>query len=375
MKKKLIATLLSLGLAALMITGCGSGDTGNTKKSAGKPAGKQVTQTVLKKKDGHYVYNVDNIKEASYKINTSAKSATLKTPGYGEAIQYFADEVTKRSKGKIKMQVYTDAQLGGSADEMIGGVTTGAFEFITLNQGSWGDYTDGFMPFNMPFLFANKEQAYKFMDNGMAEKIRNRIIEQTGVRVLCFYDMGFRELTNNRGPIKKAADLKGLKMRTQSDPYQIATFEALGTAVTPVSYAELYSALQQGLVDAQENPLSNIVLQKYYEVQKYLTLTGHNYTLTTMACSEDMWNSWNDDTKALMMDVAEDAMKLCRKGLDKSVAQDLATLKGKMEVYTPTEAERKTFVDAAAPVYDKIKAAIGEEKYNEIMKAAEAAKK
>lgn len=116
------------------------------------------------------------------------------------------------------MELYLDAQLGGSADEMIGGCTTGAFEFITLNQGSWGEYTDAFMPFNMPFLFDNNQVAYEFMDGEQGKAIRDKIIEDVGVRVLCFYDMGFRHFTNNKKPVKSAADIKGLKVRTQADP-------------------------------------------------------------------------------------------------------------------------------------------------------------
>ena len=109
------------------------------------------------------------------------------------------------------------------------------------------------------------------------------------MRVLCFYDMGYRHLTNDKRTVKTADDIKGLKVRTQADPYQMAPFEAMGSSVTTTAYSELFSALQQGLVDAKENPLSNIVINKYYEVQDYMTLTGHTYSLTSMAVSEDVW--------------------------------------------------------------------------------------
>ncbi|MCI2106055.1 MAG: TRAP transporter substrate-binding protein [Intestinimonas sp.] len=372
--KKMTALALATAMAFTLLSGCGGDSSGSDNSAATVSPSGSAAPTESSAGSSSGSYNVDNLSEATYKVNTSAKAATLQTPGYGEAIQYFCDQVKERSGGKINMEIYTDAQLGGSADEMISGVTTGAFEFITLNQGSWGDYTDAFMPFNLPFLFSDFNQAYKFMDNGMADTITDNIAQDTGVHVLCYFDMGFRDLTNNRGEIKTASDMKGLKMRTQSDPYQIATFEALGTNVTTVSYSELYSALQQGLVDAQENPLSNIVLQKYYEVQKYLTLTNHTYTLTTMACSEDMWNSWNTDTQNLFKEVAADATTLCRKGLETSVQTDLDTLKSKMDVYQPTDEELQTFKDAAAPVYDKIKDAMGQSRYNQIVSAAEAAK-
>lgn len=371
--KKLIPLALAMALT-LNLTGCietpETEATATTTTTTTESATTESTTTST----SSGAYDVANLPEVVYKVNTSAKAATLETPGYGEAIQYFCDEIYARSEGKITMQIFTDAQLGGTTDEMIGGVTTGAFEFITLNQGSWGDYTDAFMPFNLPFLFPDFQTAYNFMDNGFDDIIAEKIADDVGVRVLAYYDMGFRHLTNDRGVVKTADDLAGLKLRTQTDPYQIATFEELGASVTTVAYSELYSALQQGLVDSQENPLSNIVLQQYYEVQDYLTLTAHNYTLTTMACSEEMWDSWNDDTKALFMEVADDSRDLCRVGLEESVDLDLAVLEAEMDVYQPTNEELQTFADGSAGVYDTVKDAIGEERYNEIIEAVAAAK-
>ena len=250
---------------------------------------------------------------------------------------------------------------------MIGGCQTGAFEFITLNQGSWGGYTDAFMPFNFPFLFPNEEVAFAFMDGEQGDYITQKIIDDTGIRVLCYYDMGFRHLTTKNTPVHTAADMQGLKLRTQNDPYQIAAMEALGAAVTTVAYSELFSALQQGLVDAQENPLSNIVVNKYYEVQNYLTLTGHTYTLTTMAINEDVFQSFSPDLQALMLEVAEDATELCREGLLSQEQVYLEELEQHMEIYEPTEEEKATFKEKASTTWPTIEEEIGSERYNAII--------
>ena len=369
MKKQMMVKVTAMAMAAaMMMTACG-GKTAPAQSSAetAAPADTAADTASSDGAESSGSYNVDNIEEVTYKVSTSAKSSTLDIPGYGAGIKYFCDEVEKRSNGKVKMELYLDAQLGGSADEMIGGCTTGAFEFITLNQGSWGEYTDAFMPFNMPFLFDNNQVAYEFMDGEQGKAIRDKIIEDVGVRVLCFYDMGFRHFTNNKKPVKSAADIKGLKVRTQADPYQMAPFEAMGASVTTVAYSELFSALQQGLVDAEENPLSNIVINKYYEVQDYLTLTGHTYSLTTMAVSEDVWESMSPDLQALMEEVAKDAVDLCREGLEESESKDLETLKGVMEVYEPTEEEKESFKEACAPCYEDINKSIGDDRYNAIM--------
>lgn len=362
-RNRIIALALATILLVGMMSGCGSKPAAEPEK----PANTETTTPAAPATPSDGSYNVDNIETLNLKVNTSAKASTLELPGYGAGIKYFCDEVEKRSNGKVKLQLFLDAQLGGSADEMIGGCQTGAFEFITLNQGSWGGYTDGFMPFNFPFLFPNEEVAFAFMDGEQGDIITQKILEDTGIRVLVYYDMGFRHMTNDRAPIHNADDVKGLKLRTQNDPYQIAAMEALGASVTPVAYSELFSALQQGLVEAQENPLSNIVVNKYYEVQKYLTLTGHTYTLTTMAVSEDVWQSFSPDLQNLMMEVAADATKMCREGLQSQEEVYLAELSEKMEVYDPTPEEKATFQEKASTTWPAIEEKIGAEWYNQII--------
>lgn len=360
--RKVLALTVSAAMMIGMLSSCGGSADGGSQNDEGSDVSEPAQ---VGTSDG--TYNVDNIETLTLKVNTSASASTLELPGYGQGIKYFCDEVEKRSNGKVTVEVYTDAQLGGSADEMIGGCQTGAFEFITLNQGSWGGYTDAFMPFNFPFLFPNEEVAFAFMDGEQGDYITQKIIDDTGIRVLCYYDMGFRHLTTKNTPVHTADDMVGLKLRTQNDPYQIAAMEALGAAVTTVAYSELFSALQQGLVDAQENPLSNIVVNKYYEVQNYLTLTGHTYTLTTMAINEDVFQSFSPDLQALMLEVAEDATQLCREGLLSQEEVYLEELKQHMEVYEPTEEEKATFQEKASTTWPSIEEEIGSERYNAII--------
>ena len=360
--RKVLALTVSAAMMIGMLSSCGGSADGGSQNDEGSDVSEPAQ---VGTSDG--TYNVDNIETLTLKVNTSASASTLELPGYGQGIKYFCDEVEKRSNGKVTVEVYTDAQLGGSADEMIGGCQTGAFEFITLNQGSWGGYTDAFMPFNFPFLFPNEEVAFAFMDGEQGDYITQKIIDDTGIRVLCYYDMGFRQLTTRNTPVHTADDMVGLKLRTQNDPYQIAAMEALGAAVTTVAYSELFSALQQGLVDAQENPLSNIVVNKYYEVQNYLTLTGHTYTLTTMAINEDVFQSFSPDLQALMLEVAEDATQLCREGLLSQEEVYLEELKQHMEVYEPTEEEKATFQEKASTTWPSIEEEIGSERYNAII--------
>ena len=361
--RKVLALTVSAAMMIGVLSSCGGSADGGSKSNDG---GEVSEPAQVGTSDG--TYNVDNMETLNLKICTSMKSSAADTPGYCQATTFFADEITKRSNGKVTVTVYPDGQLGSSGDEMVTGCTTGAFEFCTMGNGAFGEFTDAWMDFNLPFLFSSQDEVDAYLDGPRGEAINQQVIDDVGMRVLCFFDIGFRQTTSNR-PIHTAADFKGLKIRTQSDPYQMATFEAMGASVTTTSLSELFSALQQGVCDAQENPTINIIQQKFYEVQDYVTLTAHNYGVTTMMVSEDAFQSWSPDVQNLILEVAEEAQQLCRDGLRDSVEDDLAFLEQECTVYAPTEEEMQTFKDATISVYDMVREAIGDDRYNEIMAA------
>ena len=152
-----------------------------------------------------------------------------------------------------------------------------------------------------------------------------------------------------------------------SDPYQIATFESLGCAVTSVPYSELFSALQQGLVRAQENPLENIIVQKFSEVQDNLTLTGHSYSLTTININNDLFESFSTDLQNLILEVSSETQSFCREGMMSQQESYRKQLEPLIDIYEPTAEELVTFKDMTAPVWEDIRADIGDEWYNAIV--------
>lgn len=366
-RNRIVSLTLCAALMAGILAGCGGDDkkpSAETKAPENPPAQQTTTGT----QSGDHNYNVDNMETLNLKICTSMKSAAKDTPGYCQATTFFADEITKRSGGKVTVTIYPDGQLGSSGDEMVSGATTGAFEFCTMGNGAFGEFTDAWMDFNLPFLFNSADEVDAYVDGPRGDAIRQQVIDDVGLRVLCYYDIGFRQTTSNK-PIHSAADFKGLKIRTQSDIYQMAAFEAMGASTLSLSLSELFSALQQGVCDAQENPTINIIQQKFYEVQKYVTLTAHNFGLTTMCVSEDAFQSWSPDVQNLVLEVAAESTELCRQGLRSTTQEDIDFLKTVCEVYEPNEEEMQTFRDATKPVYDQVKEAVGEERYNEIMDA------
>lgn len=360
--KKIFALILALAMTLTLLSSCGSsGGAAAASSSKAPSASSGATST----SDGSY--NVDNMETLNLKVCTSMKTAAADTPGYCQALTYFAKEVTSRSNGKVTVTVYPDGQLGSSGDEMVTGATTGAFDFCTMGNGAFGEFTDAWMDFNLPFLFNTQEEADAYEDGARGDAIRQKVIDDVGLKVLCIYDIGFRQTTSNK-PIHSVNDFKGLKIRTQSDKYQMACFEAMGASTMSVSLSELFSALQQGVCDAQENPTINIIQQKFYEVQDYITLTKHNFGVTTLCVNNDSFESWSPDVQNLILEVASESTDLCRTGLASSVEDDLTFLRGKVkEVYEPTDEEMQGFKDATASVYDQVKTAIGDERYNAIM--------
>jgi tripartite ATP-independent transporter DctP family solute receptor len=169
--------------------------------------------------------------------------------------------------------------------------------------------------------------------------------------VLGYWDNGIRQMSNSKRPLKVPADVKGLKMRTPPDPMTVDIMQALGADPQQIKFAELYVALQQGVVDGQENPLTNIASSKIYEVQKYISMTGHKYESTPFLIGKRAWDKLSDADKALFKEAAAEATALQRK-LNKEQDEKLAgELKGKGVEFNTVD--RKAFVDATKPVYDK----------------------
>jgi len=294
----------------------------------------------------------------------TADFANQNPAAYG--IEVFMKEVEKRSNGKFKVKLFADSMLASRGEEIITGLQMGAFDFTNLALGSWGDYTKAFMPFNMPYLFLDSKIVYDFLDGDMGKEMRKRLLNDTGVMNISWLDVGYRNLTNNVRQVKTPADIAGLKIRTMADPYQIKGMEALGASVTPLSYSELFTALQQGLVDGQENPIANIYSGKFFEVQKYLTLTGHVWTLTSINISKNRFDSFSKEDQAIILEAGRAATLASRAKLVEKEGEMLAQLKKTMEVYKPTKEELKKFQEKTKPLWGDIEKEIGPDYFNEI---------
>jgi tripartite ATP-independent transporter DctP family solute receptor len=244
-----------------------------------------------------------------------------------EAAVKFADVLKARTAGRIEVQVAPSAQLGDDA-AMLTALRTGALDMSANSQGAVANAVPEYAAFGMPFLFEGLPQAWKLLDGPLGKELAERSAEK-GLVVLGYWDNGIRHMSNSKKPLLKPEDLKGLKMRTPPDAVTVDIMQALGAEAQQIKFAELYVALQQGVVDGQENPLMNIHASKLYEVQKFISLTGHKYEMTPFLMSKRSWDKLSDADRKAVQEAAAEATALQRKMSQESDEKLVADLKAK----------------------------------------------
>ena len=266
-----------------------------------------------------------------------------------EASVRFAEVVKARSNGRIEVQVAPSAQLGDDA-AMVTALRTGALDISANSQGAVANAVPEYAAFGMPFLFTSPAAAFRLLDGPLGKELAERSADK-GMVLLGTWDNGIRHMTNSRRPITKVEDMKGLKMRVPPDATLVDIMKSLGAESQQIKFAELYVALQQGVVDGQENPLANIHASKLYEVQKHLALTNHQFQMTPLLMSKRTWDKLSEADKRIVQEAAAEATVLQRKLSQEADEKLLAELKAKgVQVTTPDKA---AFEKATAAVDDK----------------------
>ncbi|MFQ6160132.1 TRAP transporter substrate-binding protein [Sinorhizobium meliloti] len=299
----------------------------------------------------------------------TVKFASANNKGHPQVtgMEKFAELVKEKSGGKIEVKLFPGGTLGGDV-QTISALQGGVIEMTVLNAGILASNVKEFGAVDLPFLFDSGEEADKVMDGPFGTGLMERLPD-TGLVGLAYWELGFRNLTNNRHPVTKLEDIKGLKIRTIQSPIPVELFNALGANAVPLPYTELYTALETGTVDGQENPSANIINAKFYEVQKYMTLTRHQYNPQIVLVSKKFWDGLNDEEKAVLQQAAVEARDFQRKV---SREQDAAALeeirKTGMEVSELSPEETQKLRDAVKPMIEKFSADIGQETVEALFK-------
>lgn len=349
----MIFLLISCLLVMNVFTACGGSKISNTSSSTEKKSGDEPI---------------------TLRINFSQNEAHLEAGDpTSVGMMAFVDYLEENGPGVFDVKLYWGNQLAAKIDETLPALKNGGFEMGGEAYGNVGGVTQAFMPCNFPFLLSTFDQAESFWNGQVGQRMRTDAEEDMGVKILYNQYIGFRHITNSRGQIKTPEDMQGLKIRTMNDPYQVAAMGALGASPTPMAWSELFTALQQKVVDAQENPIMNIYNAKMYEVQKYITKTGHNFTWAGMFVSEDWFESLPENAQNLLVEAGWEAEQTCLEELKKVEARMEKELVNDydMEIYEPTPKELKKFQNKVMVVYDDIKEIIGDEYYELVMKEAD----
>ena len=264
---------------------------------------------------------------ASAQITMRNSISVAQNSHQGEAIDTLAKEVEKRTNGRIKIQNFYSASLG-SERESIESVQLGTQELTTTSTGPVPNFVPETRILDVPFLFRDKSHARAVLDGPIGQELL-ATFEPKGMKALAWGENGVRHMTNSKRAVNSPDDLKGLKMRTMENSVHVAAYKSLGIVTTPMAFAEVFTALQQGTVDGQENPLSVIMAANFDQVQKHLTLTGHVYSPAVILMNKGTFDKLSAADKKIFLDSAKEAVKVNRARVDKDDANGVAELRKK----------------------------------------------
>ncbi|MFL6719533.1 MAG: TRAP transporter substrate-binding protein [Burkholderiaceae bacterium] len=266
----------------------------------------------------------------------------------GVAIDTFAKEVEKRTEGRYKIQTFYSASLGAER-EATEAVQLGTQELTFTSTGPIPNFVPEVKILDVPFLFRDYAHARAVLDGPIGQDLLQKF-DARGIKALAWGENGFRHMTNSKRAVNGPEDLKGLKMRTMENPVHVQAYKGFGIIPTPMAFSEVFTALQQGTVDGQENPLSVITSAKFDQVQKYLTLTGHVYSPCVFLMNKGAFDKLSAADKTAFLEAAKEGVKANRMRVDSDEKMAVADLRAK-GMTVVDQVDKTRFQNALTPVY------------------------
>ncbi|GAB1400957.1 TRAP transporter substrate-binding protein [Aminivibrio sp.] len=277
---------------------------------------------------------------------------------YHMGAERFREIVEKETGGEVEVSLFPNNQLGTGERDLLEGLQLGVVDVYVGSTGPMGGFEKKFMLFDFPFLFKDKAQAYEVLDGEIGTYVMG-LLDKIGIKGLAWYENGFRHFTNSKRPVNTPDDVKGLKLRTMENKIHMALWRAMGADPTPMAWGEVFTALQQGTVDGQENPVPIIYVQKIYEVQKHLALTGHVFSPAMIAIAKAKFDALPEAHRAVILKAARESALYQREQITRMEEEQVAKLKELgMEVTAPNVAP---FREATKPVYDQFRGELGDD--------------
>lgn len=337
--KRMTALLLSL-LMALSLAACGGGsDAPADADAAGDGAG-----------DGEAIV-------------LRASSSTAPDHPYNLGLEKFAELVSEKTGGAVKIDIFPNAALGDERAN-IEDLQMGTLDIAVSSTGPLGNFVQDFLILDLPFLFKDYDHAHAVLDGEIGQALSAKL-DDIGVVGGAFWENGFREMTNSKQPINSVADCAGLKLRCMENQVHMDAFTALGMDPTPMAWSEVFTALQQGVIDGQENPIAVIYSNKVYEAQEHLAITNHVYSPAMILFSKTVFEGLDPAYQTALLEAAQEAAAFERSACEDSEADQIAEMEAAgMKVTYPDTAE---FQAAMAPVYEKYAEQFGQENIDAIV--------
>jgi len=336
MKSKFMTMAVAGLILAVTVTGCGSSAPAQTDEKSEAPA----TKLVLK-----------------------AGSSTPEDHPYNLGLKKFAETISTETKGAIEIEIFPNNSLGAER-ELVEGMQIGSVDIVVSSTGPIGGFVPEMNVVDLPFLFRDNAHAYAVLDGSIGQDLLKKF-DAKGIVGLAFWENGFRNVTNDIREIKVPADLEGLKLRTMENKVHMAAFKVLGVDPTPMAFSEVFTALQNGTIDGQENPIPVIYTNHMDEVQKYLSMTGHVYSPSPLMVSKMTWDKLTDAQKDIFTKAAIEGRDYERGLIKEQTDKQIDDLKAKG--MTITEVDKSLFQKATEPVYKQFEAEFGKDLIQKII--------
>ncbi|HSI66980.1 MAG TPA: TRAP transporter substrate-binding protein [Planococcus sp. (in: firmicutes)] len=345
---KKIFSLFVLAMMALVLAACGGGNDDAAEGTASEGEGSGETKTI----------------RAGIGLNDSH-------PQYLALLEW-KKIVEEKTDGAIEVETYHSSQLGDDR-AMTEALQIGSQEVTIPSTAPIANFVPEYSVFDFPFLFPNAEVADEVLDGEVGQKFLDMLEDQNLVG-LAYWENGFRDITNNERPIETASDFSGLKLRTMENELHLDAFKALGANPTPMAFGELFTAMQQGTVDGQENPIPTIYLQGFYEVQEFVSATNHIYSPFVFLMSKSFFDGLTEEQQTIVTEAAVEAGSMNRELNREATAQNVEDLKAEgMEYNELTPEARQEMIEIIQPVLDEYAEKIGKETVQEVYDAIDAA--
>lgn len=340
MKKKMLAVLLGV-VMTVSATACGGGDADSSGSTGGT-----VTETAgAEAAEGEDTLMGSDSATVRFKVGTT----TAPEGHYVKGLIEMQSLMEEYSNGEMTLDIYPNSQLGNERD-MMENVGMGVQEMCLISTGPIPNFVSDFAVLDLPYLFEDEDAAYAALDGEVGTSLLEQL-EPQGIYGVGFWENGFRQVTNDKKEIVNPDDLKGMKIRTMENNVHMATYNALGATATPMAWSEIFTALQQGTVDGQENPIAIIESAKVYEVQKYVSMIDLFYSPCVLMISQSIYDGLTDTQKEAFDKAAEEA-KSYQREYSRNYSDDaIQTMKD--AGVTVTEVDKAVWEEAALQVYEQ----------------------